>query len=230
MQDTGSQLFSKHVGGRHGSRTLFFALAGVGAAVAAWHTEWNRNLWYLVYLCCTYLAVQLLTRKAYAQATAFFLFLFFLVYSPDPPPDLPEVQETFSFQTAASIPPGATRRYRFKTEALRSRQSECGPLQNGDIYVQGLNLAPVLQAEPGVISDQVFEKFYPPLMLLHARIELPAELPSTIRVSLANPKDEPIAVFRGPELSKGRLYPDAVYLIFSTRSCVLVLHAQPVQP
>jgi hypothetical protein len=47
-----------------------------------------------------------------------------------------------------------------------------------------------------------------------------------LRISLTNPQKVPLTIFRGPEISGSILFLDAIYMIFNTDRCIVVLHAQ----
>jgi 2-polyprenyl-6-methoxyphenol hydroxylase-like FAD-dependent oxidoreductase len=47
-----------------------------------------------------------------------------------------------------------------------------------------------------------------------------------LRVSLTNPQEIPLTIFRSPEISGSILFLDGIYMIFNTDRCRVVLHAQ----
>jgi hypothetical protein len=218
-------------GRQQGRETFLFTAGGLIIAAVAWGTGANTNFLYLVYLYCTFAAFYILARTLRTRLVLSIFFLFFLFYTPRVLPALPEVKERFSLAHSTGglkVPPGETRTYQFPLAPLAERERECGPLEHGDIYIQGDHLTPTLTSDRGSISEQVVAKFQA-LVTLRGRLRLPGELPRELRVSLHNDQDHEMTIYRGPEHSKSRPYPDAVYLLFNTAKCVLVVHSHNIE-
>jgi hypothetical protein len=224
---TGDRL--KQVGASQRGRTILFTLAGLIAATAAWRTGQSIHLLYLAYLFCTFAIIQILATGFRIRLVTLILFLFFVFYAPGTTPSVPEVKESFTAETATVIKEGGNRSYRFRLAGLIERQRDCGPLQRADVYIQGRRLNLALTADHGVISNQTVTSFYEPLNLLYAQLDLASDLPTELSLSLTNLEHDPVKILRGPEIAGSRSYPDAVYLIFNTPKCVVVLHSQRLE-
>jgi hypothetical protein len=207
---------------------LGLGLAGLLLIATAWCSFTNTNFLYLIYLFCSYLAAQLLIQRRHLKLVAFVLLLFFVLYSPFPAPRLPDQLEVLAAgisNIGTPVPPGTTRHYRFIMSGLAERRRECGAFQHGDIYVQGANLVPTLRTDHGELSYQEVDPHYS-TQRLHARIKLDSDPLNELRVSLTNPQEIPLTIFRGPEISGSILFLDGIYMIFNTDRCRVVLHAQ----
>jgi hypothetical protein len=223
-----------HLGGLQRYPTIAFAMAGMAAVAVAWKFQINTNLFYVVYLACSYGIVQLLTTRLFLRLGLFALFLFFLFYSPKQIPAIPEESKLAGPQFIGRIVhAGATRSYRFKLAPLRDRKGECGSQQHADIYVHfkigdWAEPAPVLSIDHGTISGQDQTPFYAGYTILRGRAEFAGELPGEVVVGVHNPGQKPFEIYLGPEVAKGRIYPEAVFIKFETPECLIVAHSSHV--
>lgn len=215
---------------------IVFTLAGLAAVIVAAIFKINTNLLFVVYLSCSYAIIQLLLTGLPLRVGLLALFLFFLFYSPNPIPAVPE-QNKISGEPWQSrgvdLAPGATRSYRFMLAPLRSRQGECGALQRADIYVHGIlaageDAALVLSIDGGTVSEQTQGPFLGKLTVLHGRAEFAGPLPDETHVRLHNSGPKTFTVYLGPEIANARLYPEAVFMKFDSPKCHIVVHANPV--
>ena len=194
-------------------------------AIVAWGTGQNVNLFYLVELSCTYIALLILIHQPSFRFGIFILVLFFVFYSPNPAPSRPAVREVLT--EGLVVLPNTQQTYRFLVNGLADRQTECGLFQHGEVHIQGENLTSLkLQADRGLISQQEIKPFYRESRL-KARLEFPGQFPpKELRLVLLNSQQDQAIVRRGAEISGSTIYPDAVYLVFVTDRCVLVFHGR----
>jgi hypothetical protein len=217
-------------------QAIVFTLAGLAAVAVARIFTLNTNLLFVVYLSCSYAIVQLLLIRLPLRLGLLALFLFFLFYSPNPIPALPE-QNKLSGEPWQSrgvdLAPGATRSYRFMLAPLRSRQGECDSLQRAEIYVHGTlaageDAALVLSIDGGTVSEQTQSPFLGKLTVLRGRAEFSGTLPDEAHVRLHNRGQKSFAIYLGPEIANARVYPEAVFMKFDSPKCHIVVHANPV--
>ena len=210
------------------------ALAGLAAVAVAWSFRINTNLFYVVFLSCSFIAVQLLMTRLSLRLSLLAFFLFFLFYSPGRIPAPPEQSKLMVPDLAGkTVPAGATRSYRFLLAPLRDRKSECGSLQRADIYVHlkfgdGADRAAVLSVDQGRITGQDETPFYAGYTILRGHAEFAGELPDEVVVGLHNPGQKPFEIYLGAEVAKGRVYPEAVFMKFETPECLVVAHSHAI--
>jgi hypothetical protein len=141
-------------------QAIAFTLAGLTAVAAAWSFRININLFYVVYLSCSYVILQLLLTRLPLRVGLLAFFVFFLFYSPRQIPAPPEESKPMGPQFVGKmVPAGATRSYRFLLAPLRDRKRECGSLQRADIHVylrygDGADRTAVLSVDQGRILGQ----------------------------------------------------------------------------
>jgi hypothetical protein len=199
--------------------------AGLLSAFIAWETGKNVNLFYLIELSCTYIALLILIHQPCIRFGMLILVLLFVFYSPSPAPSPPMVQEVLT--EGRVLLSNTHQSYRFLLTGLAQRQPECGPFQHGDIHIQGEKLTSLkLQTDQGWISQPDIRPFYQESRL-RARVNLSGQFPPTeLRLVLVNTQQDEAIVRRGAEISGSTIYRDAVYLIFVTDRCVLVFHGR----
>lgn len=214
---------------------LAFTTAGLAAVALSWVFDVNANRLYLTYLLCSYIIVQLLMTRLSLRVGVLVFFVWFLFYSPSPIPALPDYRLAGGPPQPVGkiLPAGATRGYRFMLAPLHDRQGECGALQHADIYVQGRHMdgddfVPVLTIDSAAISDSTRRPFYGEFVELRSRAKFASELPGEARVELHNPGQKPFSIYIGPEVSRTRIYPEAVFMTFDTPRCRIVVHASPI--
>ncbi len=209
-------------------------LAGLGAIAVrqGWYSGRHTNILYLTFLFSSYLAALIVTTRRRSQVIMFVIFLFFLHYNPVLAPPR---QQTILDE---DVLPGQSRVYRFNLRALVERKADCGDFSMADIFVQGNALQPGLHTDLGPIADQVLEPLYA-MQRLHARIALPPAEVQTLVVALTNPGQQPMSLYRSPEMAGLRPYfnaagsePyfDAVYMFADNDKCQIVIHPKSEQP
>jgi len=214
-------------------QAIAFALAGL-TAVAVASFRINTNLFYVVFLSCSYAILQLVLARLSLRVGLLAFFVFFLFYSPRPIPGFPEESKPMGPQfVGRMVPAGATRSYRFLLAPLRDRKSECGSLQRADIYVHlkygdGADRTAVLSVDQGRITGQDETLFYLGYTILRGHAEFAVELPDEVVVGLHNPGQKPFEIYLGAEVANGRVYPEAVFMKFETPECLIVAHSNVI--
>jgi hypothetical protein len=214
--------------------TIALTLVGLAATAVAWTLKVNTNLLYVVYLLCSYVAIQIVLTRLSLRLGLLVFFLFFLFYSPKPIPPLPEEIKLGGAQSIPRmLPAGATRSYSFMLAPLRSRKAECGSLERGDIYLHfkpadSTEPSPVVSIDHGTISGQDQTPFYAGYIILRDHAQFAGELPDELRVSVRNQGRKPFEIYQGPEIAQGRVYPEAVFMKFESPECSIVAHSSPV--
>ena len=215
-------------------QTTALALAGLAAVALAWSFKVNANLFYVVFLSCSYVILQLLTTRLPLRLGLLAFLVFFLFYSPKQIPALPAESKPMGSQFVGKIvPPGATRSYRFVLAPLRDRKKECGSLQRADVYAyvkfgDDADRAAVLSVDQGSMLGQDQTAFYIGWTILRGHAEFAGELPDQVVVGLHNPGKKPLEIYLGAEVANGRVYPEAVYMKFLTPECLIVAHSNAV--
>jgi hypothetical protein len=220
--------------GRQQYQTMALVLAGLAAVAVASSFLINRNLFYMVFLTCSYVIVQMLMTRLPLRLGLLAFLIFFLFYSPRTIPALPEQSKPMGSQYVGRIvPAGATRSYRFLLAPLRDREKECGSLQRADIDVHvkfgdTADRTAVLSIDQGRIEPQDQTSLYLGYVSLHSHVQFAGDLPDQVVVGLHNPGKTPLEIFLGAEVAKGRVYPEAVYMKFQTPACLIVAHSNAI--
>jgi hypothetical protein len=212
--------------------TFILAMLGAAATRQGWHSGKHTNILYLTFLFSSYLTALIVATRGRFQIAMFVIFLFFLYYNPLLAP--PRQQVILD----QDILPGQSRVYRFNLHALVERKTDCGDFSMADIFVQGNALQPGLHTDLGPVADQVLEPLYA-MQRLHARVALPPAEVRTLVVTLANSGQQPMSLYRSPEMSGSRAYfaaagsePyfDGVYMFADNDKCRIVIHPKSEQP
>ncbi len=228
------------IGRRTGSSAQWTALASspyLSAAAelivctAAWAARRNTNGFYVILLTTTYIFFQFVLGSIRTRIMSQILLLFFLLYLPHPRPTMPKVvEDVANRQNFRVIPPGGSRDYRFMLQGIRDHAPQCGPMQAGELFIQGTRLDGVaLRATNVQIAQQKSTLFYPPdpVARLRAHMGFPSGIPAELNVTLLNTANVPMTVMFGPEISGQTIYGEAVYMRFQNDKCVIVLHSTP---